>query len=79
MKTDLKNFRPQGERDLFEKKMHPFYEDAQQTYEVLRGMHTKMVQLYESLAEYYVFDVKKYTLEEFFTDINNFIKQFDVS
>ncbi|OQR72382.1 hypothetical protein BIW11_10421, partial [Tropilaelaps mercedesae] len=79
MKTDLKNFRPQGERDLFEKTMQPFYEDAQQTYEVLRGMHAKMVQLFESLAEYYVFDVKKYTLEEFFTDINNFIKQFDVA
>ncbi|XP_028968605.1 protein diaphanous homolog 2 [Galendromus occidentalis] len=79
LKTDLKNFRAQGENDRFGEIMHPFYEQAQQTYEVLRGMFTKMVKLYESLAEYYAFDMKKYTLEEFFTDISTFIKQFDMA
>ena len=59
--------------------MHPFYEQAQQTYDVLRGMFSKMVRLYEELAEFYSFDMKKYTLEEFFTDISTFIKHFEIA
>ena len=35
-------------------------------------MATKMETLYAELAEYFVFDKQKYTLEEFFSDIKTF-------
>ena len=35
-------------------------------------MATKMEKLYQELAEYFVFDKQKYTLEEFFSDIKTF-------
>lgn len=38
-----------------------------------------MEALYDDLAEYYVFDKSKYTLEEFFTDIKVFKDSFYVS
>ena len=41
-------------------------------------MATKMESLYGDLAEYFVFDVQKYTLEEFMSDIKTFKNQFKV-
>lgn len=38
-----------------------------------------MEALYDDLAEYYVFDKSKYTLEEFFSDIKTFKDSFYVS
>lgn len=38
-----------------------------------------MEALYDGLAEYYVFDKTKYTLEEFFTDLKTFKDHFYVS
>lgn len=42
-------------------------------------MATKMESLYADLAEYFVFDVQKYTLEEFMSDIKTFKNQFKVT
>lgn len=42
-------------------------------------MCKKMEALYDDLAEYYVFDKSKYTLEEFFTDLKAFKDSFYVS
>lgn len=42
-------------------------------------MSKKMEVLYDNLAEYYVFDKSKYTLEEFFTDLKAFKDSFYVS
>lgn len=42
-------------------------------------MCKKMEALYDDLAEYYVFDKSKYTLEEFFSDIKTFKDSFYVS
>ena len=39
-------------------------------------MGTKMEKLYAELAEYFVFDKQKYSLEEFFSDIKTFKDQF---
>ncbi len=44
-----------------------------------QAMATKMESLYADLAEYFVFDVQKYTLEEFMSDIKTFKNQFKVS
>ena len=45
---------------------------------VFQAMATKMESLYGDLAEYFVFDVQKYTLEEFMSDIKTFKNQFKV-
>ena len=42
-------------------------------------MLKKMESLYKDLAKFYAFDVKKYTLEEFFADIKTFKDNFSVS
>lgn len=41
-------------------------------------MYKKMETIYYELAEYFVFDPQKYTLDEFFTDIKTFRDSFNV-
>ena len=45
----------------------------------MHAMAKKMDTLYSSLAEYFVFDKQKYSLEEFMSDIKKFKDQFKVS
>lgn len=45
----------------------------------MQNMFKKMDSLYSDLADYYVFDKQKYTLEEFFTDLKKFKDDFIVS
>ena len=52
---------------------------AKEQHEVLDGMHKKMQSLFTDTANYFSFDPKKYTMEDFFTDLKTFIKQFTVS
>lgn len=74
--TDLKTFKPQEPNDRFGDVMAGFYEQAQQEHELLSSMFAKMKKLYEFLAEFFVFEAKKYTLDEFFGDIKTFKEQF---
>lgn len=57
----------------------PFAKEAKSQFELLQNMCKKMEALYDNLAEYYVFDKSKYTLEEFFTDLKAFKDSFYVS
>ncbi|XP_058297316.1 protein diaphanous homolog 2 [Hylobates moloch] len=41
-------------------------------YEKLSTMHNNMMKLYENLGEYFIFDSKTVSIEEFFGDLNNF-------
>ena len=41
-------------------------------------MGKKMETIYHELAEYFVFDPQKYTLDEFFTDVKTFKDSFNV-
>lgn len=77
--TDLKTFKSQGPNDRFAEVMSGFYDQASQEHELLSGMFAKMKKLYEALAEFYVFESKKYTLDEFFTDIKSFKEQFSAA
>ena len=43
-----------------------------------QAMATKMESLFAELADYFVFDSQKYTLEEFMSDIKMFKNQFKV-
>ena len=42
-------------------------------------MGKKMELVYQELAEYFVFDPQKYTLDEFFTDVKTFKDSFLVA
>uniref|UniRef100_A0A8C3RMQ0 Diaphanous related formin 2 n=1 Tax=Chelydra serpentina TaxID=8475 RepID=A0A8C3RMQ0_CHESE len=49
---------------------------ARDQYEKLSNMHNNMTKLYENLGEYFTFDPKATTIEEFFGDLSNFRTMF---
>ena len=78
LETDLKNSSRTNQEpdDKFEDAMGTFSTEARAQYSILAAMGSKMESLYTDLAEYFVFDRQKYTLEEFFGDIKLFKDQF---
>lgn len=60
-------------------KPYSFAENAREQYEKLSNMHNNMTKLYENLGEYFTFDPKAISIEEFFGDLNNFRTLFLVS
>ncbi|XP_030041077.2 protein diaphanous isoform X4 [Manduca sexta] len=80
LETDLNNSRvPQCPDDLFHETMGTFAQEAREQCDLLHSMFKKMEALYGELAEYYVFDPHKYTLEEFFSDIKTFKDSFQAA
>ncbi|XP_069892350.1 protein diaphanous homolog 1 [Dipodomys merriami] len=77
VERDIQNF-PAAieEKDKFVEKMTSFVKDAQEQYNKLRMMHSNMETLYKELGDYFVFDPKKLTVEEFFMDLHNFRNMF---
>jgi Formin Homology 2 Domain len=59
--------------------MHQFVNESTEQVEVLEGMYKKMTSLFQETAKYFAFDPKKYTMEEYFTDIKTFIEAYNVS
>uniref|UniRef100_A0A7N6BMV7 Diaphanous related formin 1 n=1 Tax=Anabas testudineus TaxID=64144 RepID=A0A7N6BMV7_ANATE len=84
LQTDLETFPPaQSDKDLFVEKMTiSFYSltyficTAQEQYEKLDLMHKNMEKQYNDLGEYFVFNPKKISVEEFFGDLNTFKNMF---
>ncbi|CAD7678913.1 unnamed protein product [Nyctereutes procyonoides] len=77
VERDVQNFpAATDERDKFVEKMTSFVKDAQEQYNKLRMMHCNMETLYKELGEYFLFDPKKLTVEEFFMDLHNFKNMF---
>uniref|UniRef100_A0A674HVR5 Protein diaphanous homolog 2 n=1 Tax=Taeniopygia guttata TaxID=59729 RepID=A0A674HVR5_TAEGU len=74
LEKDIENFpKTQDEHDKFVEKMtHSFAESAREQYEKLSNMHNNMTKLYENLGEYFTFDPKAISIEEFFGDLSNF-------
>merc|ERR1719318_575463 len=62
--------------DNFSEAMGMFATEARSQYSILLAMETKMNSLYSDLAEYFVFDKQKYTLEELFVDMKMFKDKF---
>ncbi len=56
--------------------MCPFLKESQLQFETLDCMHTKMNEAYKELADFYSFDMTKYTMGEFFSDLKMFSQQF---
>lgn len=63
---------------LTELDLQNFAKEAREQCDVLQRMGKKMEMVYQELAEYFVFDPQKYTLDEFFTDIKTFKDSFHV-
>lgn len=82
LETDLKNQVKAGSAVLDEDKfldvMGNFAREAREQCDVLQRMGKKMEAVYQELAEYFVFDPQKYTLDEFFTDVKTFKDSFQV-
>ncbi|NXF03273.1 DIAP1 protein, partial [Smithornis capensis] len=74
LENDLQNFpKTQDEHDKFVEKMSiSFLHSAREQYEKLSNMHNNMTKLYENLGEYFTFDPKAISIEEFFGDLSNF-------
>uniref|UniRef100_A0A8C8F9I1 Diaphanous related formin 1 n=1 Tax=Oncorhynchus tshawytscha TaxID=74940 RepID=A0A8C8F9I1_ONCTS len=74
---DLETFPPpQSDRDMFIEKMNSFVGSAREQYEKLDMMHKNMEKQYSDLGDYFVFDPRKISVEEFFGDLNNFKNMF---
>ncbi|XP_040310458.1 protein diaphanous homolog 1 isoform X5 [Herpailurus yagouaroundi] len=77
VERDVQNFpAATDEKDKFVEKMTSFVKDAQEQYNKLRMMHCNMETLYKELGEYFLFDPKKVSVEEFFMDLHNFKNMF---
>ncbi|XP_030304684.1 protein diaphanous homolog 2 isoform X2 [Calypte anna] len=73
LEKDIQNFpKTEDEHDKFVQKMSSFAESAREQYEKLSIMHNNMIKLYENLGEYFTFDPKAISIEEFFGDLSNF-------
>uniref|UniRef100_A0A8C0BU15 Protein diaphanous homolog 2 n=1 Tax=Buteo japonicus TaxID=224669 RepID=A0A8C0BU15_9AVES len=74
LELDIKNFpKTEDEHDKFVEKMSiSFLHSAREIYEKLSNMHNNMNKLYENLGEYFTFDPKVISIEEFFGDLSNF-------
>ena len=69
---------PTEKDDKFAETMGAFCQQARKECDILTAMAQKMTELYTSLAEYFVFDAQKYSLEDFMGDIKTFKQQFKV-
>lgn len=77
LKRDLETFPPpQNEKDLFAEKLSSFVVMAQEQYEKLDLLHKNMEKQYTDLGDFFVFDPRKVSVEEFFGDLNTFIHMF---
>ncbi|XP_070317895.1 protein diaphanous homolog 2 isoform X1 [Odocoileus virginianus] len=73
LERDIKQFpKTENQHDKFVEKMTSFTKSARDQYEKLFTMHNNMVKLYENIGEYFIFDSKTVSIEEFFGDLSNF-------
>uniref|UniRef100_A0A674IRE8 Diaphanous related formin 3 n=1 Tax=Terrapene triunguis TaxID=2587831 RepID=A0A674IRE8_9SAUR len=75
LEKDLKIFPPPDNiHDKFVTKIFAVY--AREHYQKLTRMHENMEKLYQNVMGYYAIDLKKVSVEEFLTDLNNFRTMF---
>lgn len=79
LELDIKNMsKSQTEVDRFSDVMNEFIASAKGQYEVMKGMYKMVDNLYKEMGKFYTFDIKKYTMEDFFNDIKTFKELFVV-
>ncbi|KAG3292928.1 diaphanous related formin 3, transcript variant X4 [Ictidomys tridecemlineatus] len=73
LEKDLETFPPPEDmHDKFVTKMSSFVITAKEQYGKLSKLLENMEKLYQSIMVYYAIDMKKVSVEDFFTDLNNF-------
>ncbi|XP_060105384.1 protein diaphanous homolog 2 [Heteronotia binoei] len=73
LENDTKRFpKTEDPHDKFVEKMYSFAKSAREQYEKLSNMHNNMIKLYDSLGDYFCFDSKAVSVEEFFGDLSAF-------
>uniref|UniRef100_A0A8C3NG21 Uncharacterized protein n=1 Tax=Geospiza parvula TaxID=87175 RepID=A0A8C3NG21_GEOPR len=80
LEKDLQTFPvPEDKHDKFVAKMSISFEalfHAKEDFQKLSRMHENMEKLYQSVMGYFAIDLKKVSVEEFLTDLNNFRMMF---
>ncbi|XP_059507469.1 protein diaphanous homolog 2 isoform X3 [Stegostoma tigrinum] len=77
LERDIKKFpETEDEHDKFVEKMSSFAKLARDQYEKLSNMYSNMMKLYKGLGDYFVFDPKTVSIDDFFTDLKNFRSTF---
>ncbi|KFV59721.1 Protein diaphanous 3, partial [Tyto alba] len=83
LEKDLQTFPvPEDKHDKFVAKMsisfatYSFLVHAKEDFQKLSRMHENMEKLYQNVMGYYAIDMKKVSVEEFLTDLNNFRTMF---
>nr|XP_041571808.1 protein diaphanous homolog 3 isoform X5 [Taeniopygia guttata] len=77
LEKDLQTFPvPEDKHDKFVAKMSSFLDHAKEDFQKLSRMHENMEKLYQNVMGYYAIDLKKVSVEEFLTDLNNFRMMF---
>ncbi|XP_054454189.1 protein diaphanous homolog 1-like [Anoplopoma fimbria] len=80
LEKDLETFPPpQNDKDQFVEKMSSFVVTAHEQFEKLDMLHKNMDKQYNDLGEYFVFDPRKISVEEFFGDLNTFKNMFQTA
>uniref|UniRef100_A0A8C3U1E5 Diaphanous related formin 3 n=1 Tax=Catharus ustulatus TaxID=91951 RepID=A0A8C3U1E5_CATUS len=75
LEKDLKTFPvPEDKHDKFVAKI--FLVHAKEDFQKVSRMHENMEKLYQNVMGYYAIDLKKVSVEEFLTDLNNFRMMF---
>ncbi|NXI41065.1 DIAP3 protein, partial [Galbula dea] len=75
LEKDLQTFPvPEDKHDKFVAKI--FLVHAKEDYQKLARMHENMEKIYQNVMGYYAIDLKKVSVEEFLTDLNNFRTMF---
>uniref|UniRef100_A0A7M4FPM1 Diaphanous related formin 3 n=1 Tax=Crocodylus porosus TaxID=8502 RepID=A0A7M4FPM1_CROPO len=75
LETELDTFpSPEDKHDKFVMKIFVVY--AREHYQKLSRMHENMEKLYQNVMVYYAIDLKKVSVEEVLTDLNNFRTMF---
>uniref|UniRef100_A0A8C5PY42 Uncharacterized protein n=1 Tax=Leptobrachium leishanense TaxID=445787 RepID=A0A8C5PY42_9ANUR len=73
LEGDIKNFpKTDNTNDKFVAKMSISFPNAREQYEKLSNMHNNMSKLYDNLGEYFTFDPRAISVEEFYGDLSNF-------
>nr|XP_047903716.1 protein diaphanous homolog 3 isoform X1 [Anser cygnoides] len=77
LEKDLQTFPvAEDKHDKFVAKMSSFLVHAKEDFQKLSRMHENMEKLYQNVMGYYAIDLKKVSVEEFLTDLNNFRMMF---
>ena len=78
LENDIKNFSDSNVTcpEKAEETLKTFLNEAKEEYSILHSMSSQLDGLYSDLSEYFVFDRQKYSLENFFGDIKQFMDKF---